>query len=289
MQSSKGDGRSNCEGVYQLVCFDLYGTLVDIRTDEEDTAVWKALCNELETRSTHPLRLAGTPMSAGLLHDWFQQACTQEEREAQSRWGQYGEPDLRMVWIRLLRSCGLPANMHAADEIASLFRSQSTTLLKLFPGAITMLDALREAGIVLVLLSNAQACYTIPELNSLDIASHFDHIILSSQEHIRKPSPDIFMRALNTEPVNAKHALMVGNDIRCDIEGATAAAIKSVYFHTAISPDSDLPRCPSAILSCEGADYKALLNLIHCGCSSCDHATGNRHSDATDRKRGTAC
>lgn len=30
--------------MYDNIIFDLYGTLIDIHTDEEDIAVWKHMC-----------------------------------------------------------------------------------------------------------------------------------------------------------------------------------------------------------------------------------------------------
>mgnify|MGYP002226654061 CR=1 FL=1 len=92
---------------------------------------------------------------------------------------------------------------------------------------------------VVALLSNAQACYTRPELEETGLASVLDDVIISSEEKIRKPARDLYMLALDREFVTAKHALMVGNDERNDIIGANSAGLDAAYFRTEISPADD--------------------------------------------------
>ena len=102
----------------------------------------------------------------------------------------------------------------AALKAAWAFRQGSTSMIRLYPGALDMIEALQEAGVVVALLSNAQACYTRPELEMTGLANVLDDVIISSEEKIRKPARDLYMLALDREFVIAKNALMVGNDER---------------------------------------------------------------------------
>ena len=52
----------------------------------------------------------------------------------------------------------------AAQKAAWAFRQGSTSMIRLYPGALEMIEKLQEAGIVVALLSNAQSCYTRAEL-----------------------------------------------------------------------------------------------------------------------------
>ena len=76
----------------------------------------------------------------------------------------------------------------AALKAAWAFRQGSTSMIRLYPGALDMIEALQEAGVVVALLSNAQACYTRPELEMTGLANVLDDVIISSEEKIRKSS-----------------------------------------------------------------------------------------------------
>lgn len=150
----------------------------------------------------------------------------------------------------------------AAEKAAWAFRQASTSMIRLYPGALDMIERLQDAGVVVVLLSNAQACYTRPELEMTGLASVLDDVIISSEEKMRKPSRELYMLALDREFVTAKHALMVGNDERNDIIGANAAGLDAAYFRTEISPANDPAASEHAVCSFTGADYDGLLKFV---------------------------
>ncbi len=150
----------------------------------------------------------------------------------------------------------------AALKAAWAFRQGSTSMIRLYPGALDMIEALQEAGVVVALLSNAQACYTRPELEMTGLANVLDDVIISSEEKIRKPARDLYMLALDREFVIAKNALMVGNDEANDIIGANSAGLDAAYFRTEISPMSDPPKSEHAVCSFTGADYDGLLKFV---------------------------
>ncbi|KAB8291962.1 HAD family hydrolase [Bifidobacterium avesanii] len=240
---------------YDAVFFDLYGTLVDIRTDEGMPAAWNALATAIGTADpTSPYRAAEDARDA------FECAMALHEPAAP---GPDYEPDVLPAYRALLPGLSGAEGDRAARALAWTFRRASTLLLRLYPGARDLLSSLRGAGVRVVLLSNAQSCYTRPELASLRLVGAFDRMIISSEEGVRKPSPLLFRRALALEGLNdhPNRALMVGNDIRCDILGARAVGMDAVYVHTAISPAGDPPTCPEAALSLPGEpnpDYHIL-------------------------------
>lgn len=60
-------------------------------------------------------------------------------------------------------------------------------MIRLYPGALEMIEKLQEAGIVVALLSNAQSCYTRAELEMTGLASVLDDVIISSEERFASP------------------------------------------------------------------------------------------------------
>ncbi|WP_300766227.1 HAD family hydrolase [uncultured Bifidobacterium sp.] len=252
--------RASClDGRYDAVFFDLYGTLVDIRTDEEGDRPWNDLRSAIEAAGgSSPLVPVLRGMFGDLLDDRIRDLGGDD---AQS--GRFVEPDVLPVYEKILSSCGISGDVGSlATEVAWRFRRASTSLLRLYPGALDMLREIRRAGRRTVLVSNAQSCYTRPEIHALGLEGALDRILISSEEGVRKPDARFFERALCDEGIDSGRVVMVGNDQRSDIAGARAAGIAGVYMRTAISPSSDGDECPLAMLSVKGADYSRILEFV---------------------------
>ena len=257
---------------YDAVFFDLYGTLVDVRTDEDAPAAWHALRRALAVRGVDYV-------NERVLYTRFETLAALLRLAAVRSRGRWAEPDLLPAFAGLLRADvgaggdavgvagvagtdvadGIP---EAAADLAWTFRRASTSLLRTYPGAVDLLASLRATGLRTVLVSNAQSCYTRPELTLLGLDRALDRIVISSEEGIRKPSPDFFRIALEREGLDPSRVLMVGNDERCDIIGARSAGIDGAYLRTAISPADDPAASDAAVASFDGADYDGLLKYI---------------------------
>lgn len=258
---------------YDAVFFDLYGTLVDIRTDESSDGAWSALRAALadDHGITYPDDAA--------LRRRFETLFDPVRAAATAARGEWAEPDLLPVYRGLLRGsaavgetggtgAAAGSGEFAADadvrarRLAWTFRRASTSLLCLYPGAARLLAELRTAGLRVVLVSNAQSCYTRPELDLLGLSDVFDRIVISSEEGVRKPSPEIFRRALEREGLRPERVVMVGNDTVADIAGARAAGIDGVYLRTAVSPQDDPDVCGDAACSLTGPDYAGVMRYL---------------------------
>lgn len=238
---------------YKAVFFDLYGTLIDIRTDEESVRAWNALYEAF--------RDAGAEYaSADGVRRAFDEGLAQAmEGHESDRWY---EPDYIPVYQRMLADRGVAADERMARDMGRVFRRASTNLIRLYPGAMAMLGRLHDAGVRTVLVSNAQSCFTRPELALLGLDKALDDVLISSEEGVRKPGAELFERALRREGLAADQAVMVGNDATSDIGGASSAGIDGIYFNTEISPSDDAVTCNRAVLSCRGADYDAMLEFV---------------------------
>ncbi len=247
-------GNVSQEPRYEVVFFDLYGTLLDIRTDEQSDAAWQSL---YETAR----ELGSEYESVEALRERFEQLERSVFRDGRS------EFDLLPVYRSLLmnrsdeaeRNLALP---QAALKAAWAFRQSATSTFRLYPGALEMIKKMQDAGVLVVLLSNGQSCYARPELELTGLSKVLDDVIISSEESIRKPARELYMLALDREFVTADNALMVGNDEEADIVGAKSAGIDGVYFHTEISPSSDPEVSAKAVRSFSGTDYDGLLDFV---------------------------
>ena len=220
--------------MYENYFFDLYGTLVDIRTDEGKPSLWRDVAEFYS--------LCGASYTASELRERYLALCTEETAVlalATPELGMEGlEIELRNVFRRLFEEKGLTASDTKVDDTAVLFRVLSFCSAPcLMEGAKKTLEGLRERGARLYMLSNAQSCFTVPELGSLGLLDGvFDGIFLSSDFGVKKPSTAFFGAALRQAGLSASEVLMVGNDPVADICGAASVGMESRYIHTWQSP-----------------------------------------------------
>lgn len=232
--------------------FDLYGTLIDIQTDERSDDFWKKICVLLKEN---------TDRSEDLCRQ-YETLC--EKQKATGR----EEIDLTEVFRAMLEERGLPDDDESVWQFAARFRRDSRSRLQLFPEVVEMLSGLRSRGAGVYLLSNAQACFTRAELRELGLDVCFDGIILSSEISFKKPSEEFFRIALAKFGLNSDDCIYVGNDRRDDVFGANSAGMKTVYIPTPQSgtyPEGTYPPPDHAVQT--HAELKRLLF---------DLAVGNR-------------
>jgi HAD superfamily hydrolase (TIGR01549 family) len=105
----------------------------------------------------------------------------------------------------------------------------------LYDDVTRVLRELSSAGIRIGLISNSHRC-----LASFQEHFELDGLIagaVSSSEHgLMKPHPSIFRAALGLVDVPAAHAVMVGDSVRQDVEGALGVGMRAVLLHRSSSP-----------------------------------------------------
>lgn len=215
------------------VFFDLYGTLVDIETDEARPALWRGFARYLA--------LSGAAYAPSELRARYLALCAEETEAlaaAHPALGTAGvEIELRRVFARLFAEGGVEPGAALVEDTAHLFRALSYRRPpRLIRGAARTLAVLRERGVRVCLLSNAQSCFTRAELAMTGLGGSFERIFLSSDYGCRKPSPAFFRAALAETGVSPDEALMVGNDPDTDVGGAMSVGLGSRYLHTRTSP-----------------------------------------------------
>ncbi|MFC2745606.1 MAG: HAD family hydrolase [Parascardovia denticolens] len=297
---------------YSYALFDLYGTLVDIRTDEGDPGLWKDFHRYLADRLTGwPGGHAKPPAlaSASALEEDLKMRQGEElacrEASDPSAAPEEIEIDLEPVYRKTLADFGFDLGLgYDEREIHSLisdaavfFRRRSRSRLEVFPQAVDLLARLRQEGVMTVLASNAQLLFTEREMEPLK--DSFDRIFISSQVGFKKPSPRFFGRILDSLPLSengpdgfesdqersgsgsdrlgsgpgrretasraiaASRAVMVGNEVGCDILGARGAGVDGILLRTGTIPELSREEGSSrAVLCLDGADYPAVFEFI---------------------------
>ena len=223
--------------MYDTCIFDLYGTLVDIRTDENKEELWEKLSlfyafygafYTPEELARSYKRLTGE-MTAG------HEELRRDSHEA------FPEIRIEEVFRALFEEKGIAPDEPLVRHAGQFFRILSMDFIRLYDGTEEMLSAVKESGRKIYLLSNAQRIFTEYEMNALGITKYFDGIFISSDEGCKKPDLKFFRKLIDTCGIAPERAVMVGNDGICDIEGAKRAGLGTVYVHSDISPAEDAP------------------------------------------------
>jgi putative hydrolase of the HAD superfamily len=200
------------------VLFDLYGTLIDIRLDEDSAALWTGL--------TAALGAPGARAGPGDVRRRFQSILKEE--------GDRGREGfiMELAFRRLLDSFGVIGDV---ERIGSLFRQLSIKKRALRPYVIPLLEALRRAGSKTGIVSNTEAVLTRFDLDSFPALRAVGAIVLSSEIGVRKPDPRIFQAALERLHSEPSSAVSIGNDWTVDIAGARSLGLRAIYLEEGAS------------------------------------------------------
>lgn len=224
--------------MYETCIFDLYGTLVDIHTDEEQEEVWERLALFYG--------YYGAFYSAEELRERFRETVSGMERADVRRRADaheaFPEIQIEKVFLKLFLDKGAEADRTLAVHAGQFFRVLSTEYIRLYEGAGELLELLKSHGKKLYLLSNAQKIFTEYELRALDIFRFFDGIFISSDYGCKKPDRAFFEKLLVSGGIQRENAVMIGNDGICDVEGAHRAGLPALYIHSNLSPEGEMPR-----------------------------------------------
>ena len=110
---------------------------------------------------------------------------------------------------------------------------------ELYDEVRAVLQELASAGIRIGLISNSHRCLA-------SFQSHFDlqelvTATVSSSDHgLMKPHPSIFQAALQLVNVEAVEAVMVGDSVRQDVEGALRAGMRAILLHRGREPHPEV-------------------------------------------------
>ena len=226
---------------FENYIFDLYGTLVDIHTDEGRPEFWQKMAGWYGAygadRTGEELRLSYLAMVA------------EEEKKLAAELG-CDCPEIRLetVFLRLLKEApgrspkiarvakakaaftprGAKSEADWIRATATMFRVLSRDRLRCFDGAEELLRSLRKNGKRVYLLSNAQSVFTIPELEQCGIADCFDDIFISSDRGIKKPEPRFLLELMKKHSMVPADTVMVGNDPDTDMAVAKACGIRGI-------------------------------------------------------------
>ena len=218
------------------ILFDLYGTLIDIETDESTEEIYRGIA--------HYLTYHGVYLHRWEVRDRYYQIMKQQKELCDE---ECPEIDVEAIWNTFLEQEGVKADHERrklALILAQLYRGISRNRLQLYPGVKKVLDELRHAY-RMALVSDAQPCYALPEMKAVGLDGYFDPVIISAHYGFRKPDRRLVEKALDLMKLMSAEVICVGNDMYRDIYGANRLGIKTIFvdsnqgdkYHENVTPD----------------------------------------------------
>lgn len=205
----------------RAVLLDAFGTIIHPEPG------WESLRNDC-LAIVH-----GTWAGRAISHDVWMAAYerARAEQHAVVRDG-LREFDFPERFARSLVLCGISKlDAEAWGSIAhERYHRFQQGLIHAYDAPVAALAALKAQGYRLALVSNyAHTGVLRDALRRLGLLASFDAVVVSADVGYLKPHPRIFEVALDAVGVQPHEAVMVGNDIPCDIEGAKKAGMRAVW------------------------------------------------------------
>lgn len=224
---------------YKNYVFDLYGTLVDIRTWEDDEKLWEKLSLFFGYYHAHYTPRELQRAYRNLVQE--KEETLKSKLEDDPKYSHEASPEIELDDV--FRDLYLNKEVIPTEELVihtgQFFRILSTEYVRLYEGTEEMLAVLKEQGKKVYLLSNAQRMFTEYEMHVLGISKYFDGILISSDYQTKKPDKRFFDILIEKYALNSKETLFIGNDSRTDIAGAKQVDFDTFYVKSNISPEGD--------------------------------------------------
>src|SRR4030042_3219631 len=227
------------------IFFDLYGTLIDILTDEVDPWVYSTLSRYL---SYHDVKIPPKELKKTYFEDI--QSQLEQSNEA------CPEVDVYKTFSNMMHRYGNKTySKSAIVDTAVLFRSLTMRRFEVVQGVYDVLASLL-GKYELAIISDAQWIFTEPEMVMLGLTKFFKFRILSSRFGFKKPDVRLFDMAMKKLMIKPEESVYIGDNPPKELLAAKKAGMTFILFRSEFKPCNDFQ--PDRHFS----DYSELLKMI---------------------------
>ena len=216
-------------GEPEVILFDLDDTIVDFTWNQ--VSAW---------RDASKLGSAETGTDADTVYTaimarrrWFSADEVRAER---------GRRDLRAMGAEIVRMAfddlGVQVRAELPREVSNYYRDLRDGGLRLFPRAIEVLEALRERGHRLGLVTNGTQAEQRGKIGQFDLEGYFEHIQIEGEFGLGKPHDEAYRHALERMGVAADRTWFVGDIIEWDVSAPQRHGMFGVWVD---APGAGLP------------------------------------------------
>lgn len=206
--------------------FDLYNTLIEVRTDNHKKEAWDVIALAIEE--------AGGSGNLDALEGMFNLLCEKKLNHAKSDLVacgsrvQYPDLDYREVLSDLFISYGASPEEVDFDEVLRGYRAATIERICPYNAVEGLFKAIKERGGRIYLLSNAQLPIAPEEAKECNILQYFDGACYSSQAKIAKPDIEFYDLLFKRFDLDKSESVMVGDDVVKDIKAAKKYGVDAI-------------------------------------------------------------
>ena len=167
------------------------------------------------------------------------------ELENERCWAMYREGKLTQKELRPLRfqrameglGIGQFDGMEAvAERMGEAYVQRAPFRTALINGAEEVCEALRSRGHRMFILTNGFEEVQHIKMKHSGLEPYFEAVYTSDSLGFKKPRIEAFHRSLELAGSTAERAIMIGDDLECDVHGAREAGWRQVHFDPSGAP-----------------------------------------------------
>lgn len=197
--------------------------------DLDDTLYAYPECNEAGKQAAwERSRELGYGLSREAFDDLYMEARWDVKRDTA------GTAASHERYLYFKRAVRLHDGSHGARDAVALGDAYWEAYLDemaLFEGVEETLTALQDAGIDVAVLSNLTTRIQLEKVDRLGLEQYVDLLWTSEEAGREKPASVMFTLPLAQLDRRPGEVVMVGNSVRCDIEGGNAVGFTTVLFN----------------------------------------------------------
>lgn len=155
---------------------------------------------------------------------------------AEEAYGRYQRREITFAEqrrVRVREFLGCDATDDEADELFSGYLTRYEAGWTAFDDAVPALRRVRDAGLVVAVLTNGDSAHQRSKLDRTGLAGHLDVVVASDDLPAGKPDPRAYVATCEILGVTPGDVLMVGNDVEKDYQGPVDAGLDAVLLDRA--------------------------------------------------------
>lgn len=151
-------------------------------------------------------------------------------------WERYANQEITNDYLRYgrLKDTFNALEVEVSDQqvyhIADYFIKNLTTHHHVFKGAHNVLDYLRTKYKLHIITNGPEKVQELKLRNS-KLEHYFETVTNSENAGVKKPNPTIFHHALSLANTEAQKSIMIGDNLKADIQGALNVGMHAIWFN----------------------------------------------------------
>ncbi|GAB3419527.1 HAD family hydrolase [Haloparvum alkalitolerans] len=219
--------------------------------DLDDTLYPYPPCNEAGKRAAFAeAQRLGYDLSRAAFDELYQHGRRETKRELA---GTASAHERFLYFKRAIRHHTGTSDAADALALGEAYWGAYLEEMALFDGAVETLEALRDAGLSVAIVSNLTTRIQLKKIRRLGLDPLVDEVLTSEETGREKPSAIMFTLPLAELDLRPSEAVMVGDSVRADVEGGNAVGMDTVLLdHEREDDDAG----PSALSGHERPDHR---------------------------------